>query len=53
MLDVMYEIPGNEKIAKCIVTKAAIEGREQPKLIEGERKTPGGPKSSKEVNTAS
>ncbi len=53
MLDVMYEIPGNEKIAKCIVTKAAIEGKEQPKLIEGERKTPGGPKSSKEVNTAS
>ena len=53
MLDVMYEIPANEKIAKCIVTKAAIEGREQPKLIEGERKTPGGPKSSKEVNTAS
>ncbi len=38
MLDVMYEIPANEKIAKCVITKAAIEGKEQPKLIEGERK---------------
>ncbi|MBD67101.1 MAG: ATP-dependent Clp protease ATP-binding subunit ClpX [Halobacteriovoraceae bacterium] len=40
MLDVMYEIPSNEKIAKCVVTKAAIQGTEQPKLIEGERKKP-------------
>lgn len=38
MLDVMYEIPGNEKVAKCVVTKASIEGKESPKLIEGERK---------------
>lgn len=38
MLDVMYEIPGNEKIAKCIVTKDSILGKERPKLIEGERK---------------
>ncbi len=38
MLDVMYEIPGNDKIAKCIVTKEAIEGVERPKLVEGERK---------------
>jgi len=38
MLDVMYEIPTNEKIAKCIVTKASIQGKEQPKLIEGEKK---------------
>lgn len=40
MLDVMYEIPTNEKICKCIVTKASIEGKEQPKLIEGEKKFP-------------
>ncbi|MCT4641385.1 MAG: ATP-dependent Clp protease ATP-binding subunit ClpX [Bacteriovoracaceae bacterium] len=38
MLDVMYEIPSNEKIAKCVVTKAAIEGLEKPKLVEGQRK---------------
>jgi ATP-dependent Clp protease ATP-binding subunit ClpX len=40
MLDVMYEIPSNEKIAKCVVTKLAIQGKEQPKLIEGEKKSP-------------
>lgn len=54
MLDVMYEIPGNDKVSKCVVTKAAIEGREQPKLIEGERKlnkTDGN--SPAKVNTAS
>lgn len=38
MLDVMYEIPGNEKISKCIVTKDAIQGIEKPTLVEGERK---------------
>ncbi len=55
MLDVMYEIPGNDKISKCIVTKAAIEGKEQPKLIEGEKKITEDKKvkSAKEVNTAS
>ena len=56
MLDVMYEIPGNEKIAKCVVTKASIQGKEQPKLIEGERKVvekEAKVKTAKEVNTAS
>ena len=47
MLDVMYEIPTNEKISKCIVTKAAIQGKEQPKLIEGEKKKPSEPKEKK------
>jgi ATP-dependent Clp protease ATP-binding subunit ClpX len=37
MLDVMYEIPGNDKIVKCLVTKEAIQGLERPKLIEGVR----------------
>lgn len=51
MLDVMYEIPGNEKVGKCVVTKAAIQGKEQPKLIEGPRMNQD--KDSKKVNTAS
>jgi ATP-dependent Clp protease ATP-binding subunit ClpX len=38
MLDVMYEIPNNELICKCVVTKKAIQGLESPKLIEGEKK---------------
>lgn len=58
MLDVMYEIPGNEKINKCIVTEAAIKGQERPKLEEGERKKPeemknGNISSAKEVESAS
>jgi ATP-dependent Clp protease ATP-binding subunit ClpX len=56
MLDVMYEIPANEKIGKCIVTKASILGEERPKLIEGEKmKTPdkASIKSAKEVDNAS
>ncbi len=46
MLDVMYEIPSNEKIAKCIVTKASIDGTESPRLVEGERKLAPEPKKS-------
>ncbi len=38
MLDVMYEIPGNDKIMKCIITQDSILGKEHPKLIEGEKK---------------
>ncbi len=54
MLDVMYEIPSNDKICKCIVTKASIEGKEQPKLIEGEKKDFGAVSKGKAtVNTAS
>lgn len=38
MLDVMYDIPSNDKIVKCVVTQKAIQGQERPKLIEGEKK---------------
>ncbi|MDA8793699.1 ATP-dependent Clp protease ATP-binding subunit ClpX [Bacteriovoracaceae bacterium] len=38
MLDVMYEVPGNTKVSKCIVTAESIRGEERPKLIEGPRK---------------
>jgi ATP-dependent Clp protease ATP-binding subunit ClpX len=57
MLDVMYEIPANDKICKCIVTKEAIQGVESPQLVEGERKiTPsskGNLESSKNIENAS
>lgn len=52
MLDVMYEIPSNDKIAKCVVTKAAIKGKEQPRLIEGEKKKPE-EKAGKKIESAS
>ncbi|MBT7610911.1 MAG: ATP-dependent Clp protease ATP-binding subunit ClpX [Bacteriovoracaceae bacterium] len=38
MLDVMYDIPSNDKIYKVVVTKESILGTESPQLIEGERK---------------
>lgn len=41
MLDVMYEVPSNDKIFKCLVTKDSILGKERPKLIEGSRPTSG------------
>ena len=33
MMDVMYEIPSEDNVAKCIITKEAVEGTEEPKLI--------------------
>jgi len=33
MLDVMFEVPSNEKVAKVLVTQGAIDGDEKPKLI--------------------
>lgn len=57
MLDVMYDLPGNEKIAKCIVTKEAITGEGKPVLEEGDRKkrleSKGSAKSAKKIENAS
>ena len=33
MRDIMFEIPSNPKIEKCIITKATVENGEAPKLI--------------------
>jgi ATP-dependent Clp protease ATP-binding subunit ClpX len=59
MLDVMYDLPANEKISKCIVTKDAITGQGRPVLEEGERrsrveaKANSGAKTSKKIENAS
>lgn len=55
MLDVMYEIPSNERVCKVVVTKASILGDESPKIIEGERKKPTNEKSfgGKDIENAS
>lgn len=53
MLDVMYELPSNEKIAKCIVTKSAILGQERPQLVEGERQKPASESSESETKIES
>ncbi len=33
MRDIMYEIPSNPKIEKCIITEATVDNKEAPKLI--------------------
>ena len=33
MRDIMFEIPSNPKIEKCLITKATVENGEAPKLI--------------------
>ncbi len=33
MMDVMYDIPSDDSIEKCIITKAAVEGTEKPTVI--------------------
>ncbi len=37
MMDIMYEVPANDKICKVVITLESILGTDQPKLIEGER----------------
>lgn len=39
MRDVMYEIPSNPKIVKCIINKETVLGNEKPKIEEDESKT--------------
>jgi ATP-dependent Clp protease ATP-binding subunit ClpX len=38
MLDVMYDIPANDKVCKVIVTMDSIKGKQSPTVIEGPRK---------------
>ncbi len=57
MLDVMYDLPGNDKIAKCIITRESITGEGKPVLEEGDRKkkqeAKAGAKSAKKIENAS
>ncbi len=33
MMDVMYTIPSDDTITKCVITKAAVDGTEKPKIF--------------------
>ncbi len=37
MMDIMYEIPSDDNIAECILTKAAVNREEQPRIIYRDR----------------
>ena len=39
MRDIMFDIPTNPKIEKCIITKETVENKKAPKLIINENKT--------------
>ncbi|MCR5771749.1 MAG: ATP-dependent Clp protease ATP-binding subunit ClpX [Butyrivibrio sp.] len=38
MMDVMYQIPSDENVEECIVTKAAVEGESKPLLVYKDQK---------------
>lgn len=40
VMDLMYEIPSDEHIAKCIITKDAVENQGEPQLVYSERPLP-------------
>ncbi len=37
MMDVMYEIPSNDNIAECVLTKDAVEGKDKPRVTYRDR----------------
>lgn len=37
MMDIMYEIPSDDNIAECILTKEAVEGKEEPQVFYRDR----------------
>ena len=38
MRDIMFDIPSNEKIEQCIVTKETVLNNQAPKIIENPNK---------------
>jgi ATP-dependent Clp protease ATP-binding subunit ClpX len=40
MVGIMYDIPSDETIEKCIITKETVEGKEPPQIIYNEHREP-------------
>ncbi|WP_343209209.1 ATP-dependent Clp protease ATP-binding subunit ClpX [Anaerolentibacter hominis] len=38
MMDIMYNLPSEDKVEKCIITKLVIDGEEEPVLVYTEKK---------------
>lgn len=51
MRDIMYDIPSNEKIVKCIITKDTVDNKTMPELVIDENKKREVPKQVKKVKT--
>ncbi len=52
MRDIMYDIPSNEKIVKCIITKDTVVNKTQPELVIDENKKREIPKQKKKGKTS-
>jgi ATP-dependent Clp protease ATP-binding subunit ClpX len=37
MMDVMYDIPSDDTIVSCVITKDAVEGTAPPRIEHGEK----------------
>ena len=42
MMDTMYEIPSDETIGRCVITKAAVDGTQEPTIFRREKKKAAG-----------
>ncbi len=51
MRDIMYDIPSNEKIVKCIITKDTVNNKSMPELVIDENKKREVPKQVKKVKS--
>ena len=51
MRDVMYDIPSNEKISKCTITKETVINKAQPEIVIDENKKRELPKVKRKVKT--
>ena len=49
MRDVMYDIPSNEKIVKCTITRETVENKAQPEIVIDENKRREVPKVKRKV----
>ena len=36
MMDLMYQIPSDQRIQKCVITKESVEGTAEPEIVYGE-----------------
>ena len=52
MRDIMYDIPSNPKIAKCIITRETVESKHDPKIVIDENKKREPLKTKKKVQNA-
>ncbi|NMB00770.1 MAG: ATP-dependent Clp protease ATP-binding subunit ClpX [Firmicutes bacterium] len=41
MLDIMYSVPSEEDVSRCVITQAAVEKQDQPLIVRGKSKGKG------------